>query len=140
MKSYSKQFVQNPKKSSKRGAVIIEFALVCPIIVLIVFGTIDICSFYYLKQTLKIASYEATRIAVIAGSTTSLVETQAKMLLDNSKVNGYLVTVTPSPESLNRGDFVTVSVTAPSGPNLPLKGWFCSSKSTFAQTSMMSDR
>jgi len=89
---------------------------------------------------MKIASYEATRIAVIAGSTKSLVETQAKMLLDASRVKGYAITVTPSPESLKRGDFVTVRVTAPGGSNLPLKGWFCSSQSTFAQTSMMSDR
>jgi len=122
------------------GAVIVEFAIVCPIILLIVFGTIDVCSFYYLRQSLKVASYESSRVAVTVGATEALAKSQATMLLDSRRIKGYSVTLNPAPEKLKRGEFVTVRVTAPGSENLPLKGWFCGSLSTFGETSMMSDR
>lgn len=129
------------KRSCVRaGTAIVEFAVIVPIVVLIIFATIDICSFLYLKQTLKVASYEATRVAVMVGSTTTLAESQAKMLLDQRGIKGYSVTISPRPEALNRGEFVSVRVVAPGGPNLPMQGWFCGSLSTFGETSMMCDR
>jgi len=128
------------RSTSRAGTAIVEFAVICPIVVLLIFATIDICSFLYLKQTLKVASYEATRVAVMVGSTNSLAESQAKMLLDQRGIKGYSVTISPAPESLNRGQFVSVRVVAPGGPNLPMQGWFCGKLNTFGETSMMSDR
>jgi len=126
--------------TTRAGTAIVEFAVIAPIVVLVIFATIDICSFLYLKQTLKVASYEATRVAVMVGSTNSLAESQAKMLLDQRGIKGYSVTISPAPESLTRGEFVSVRVAAPGGPNLPMQGWFCGTLNTFGETSMMSDR
>jgi len=136
----SSRRISESRFTSRRGTAIVEFAVISPIIVLLIFATIDICSFMYLKQSLKVASYEATRVAVIVGSTRSLAQGQAELLLNQRGVKGYSVTINPSPESLNRGDFVTVRVTAPGGPNLPMRGWFCGGLNTFGETSMMSDR
>ena len=44
-------------KRRRRGAALIEFAVTLPLLVLILFATIEACSMVYLQQSLKIAAY-----------------------------------------------------------------------------------
>lgn len=50
-------------KDSRDGSVVVEAALVIPIILAIMFGTLEICSGYYVQETVSIAAYEGARFA-----------------------------------------------------------------------------
>lgn len=45
------------------GSVVVEAALVIPIIIAIMFGTLEICAGYYVQETVSIAAYEGSRFA-----------------------------------------------------------------------------
>ena len=44
--------------ANRRGAAMIEFAVCMPIFFMITMGTIETCHMIYVRQSLKIASYE----------------------------------------------------------------------------------
>jgi len=50
---------------SSRGQSLVEFALVFPIFILLVFGLIDMGRFAYLNSTMSQAAREATRVAAV---------------------------------------------------------------------------
>lgn len=111
-----------------------------PIVVMMIFGTIDICSMYYLRQSLKLAAYESCRMGVTPGCSDSTCRYQAELLLKGRKVKDYAITVTPAPENLADGQYLSVRVTAPTGSNLPLKGWFTLGRNAIGEVSMMNER
>ena len=61
------------KKMGKKGAAAVEFAIILPLIVMLVFGTIEFGLMFYNKQVITNASREAARSA-ITGATVSEVK------------------------------------------------------------------
>ncbi len=57
-----------PSKTNGRGQSLVEFALVLPLFLLLVFGLIDMGRFVYLNSTLSQAAREATRVASVEAS------------------------------------------------------------------------
>ena len=51
------------RRKQRDGSVVVEAALVLPIIIGIMFGTLEICSGYYVQESITIASYEGARYA-----------------------------------------------------------------------------
>jgi Flp pilus assembly protein TadG len=126
--------------SSRSGAAIIEFAVMSQIVLLILFGTIDVCSLYYLRQSAKLAAYEGCRIGLTASGTDLLVSNQATRLLNSRSIAGFTITTTPAVGSLTPGQLLTVRVTVPSTVNLPLRGWFTGSAPVVAEVRMASEK
>jgi hypothetical protein len=50
-------------KQNREGSVIVEAALVIPIIIAIMFGTLEVCAGYYVQESISIAAYEGARFA-----------------------------------------------------------------------------
>jgi hypothetical protein len=124
----------------REGAVIVEFAVIAPIIVLICMATIELCSLYYLRQTCKLAAYEGCRIGLTTKGSKGLVENQAKRVLNSRKIFGYDIDISPNPNTLKAGDLLTVRITAPPKKNLPLKGWLVGGADVDVQVVMMSEQ
>ena len=59
---------------NQRGAAAVEFAIVLPLLALILFGTIDFALLFYNKQVLTNASREGARSAIVADNWDSLDE------------------------------------------------------------------
>ena len=98
----------------RRGAAVVEFAIVAPVFILLVFGMIEYGRMVMVQQLLTNASREGARKAVLDGATKSEIETLVRDYLSNSSVSGATVTVTPDPPSNAAfGDPVTVSVSIP---------------------------
>lgn len=57
-----------PTKVRSRGQSLVEFALVFPIFVLLVFGLIDLGRFAYLNSTISQAAREAARVGAVEAS------------------------------------------------------------------------
>ena len=101
----------------RRGAAVVEFAIVLPIFFLMVFAMIEFGRLVMVRQVLTNASREGARIGVLDGATTDEVESQVEAYLTNASIPftpGNVVSVSPSPpSSAGYGESVTVTVTVP---------------------------
>ena len=50
-------------RRDRDGSVVVEAALVIPIILTIMFATLEICAGYYVQESITIAAYEGSRFA-----------------------------------------------------------------------------
>lgn len=66
----------------RRGIAVVEFAIILPIFVLILLGTIEACTMVFLQQSLEIAAYESSRVTIVPKTTQSDVQAAANSILD----------------------------------------------------------
>lgn len=127
-------------KSKKRGAAAVECAIVLPVFVIILLGTIETCSMIFLQQSLKIAAYEGARVALIPKSTTASVEKAANDILNVRRVKGFNVTITPSNFSSQAyGTLIRVDVSAPCNSNSPFVPFFYNAQTLTGSVEMMKE-
>jgi Flp pilus assembly protein TadG len=81
-----------------RGNVILEAALVLPILLLLAFGVIEFGYYFYAKNNIQGAAREGARAAITAGATNADVNAAVATTMSNSGLNasGYTVTTTPT--------------------------------------------
>lgn len=125
---------------NRKGAAIVEFAVTLPIILLIVFATIEVCFCYGLQQSLKVAAYQGCRVGLSSESTLQLVERQTQFVLDARGIKNYVISVSEDPNNLDQGEFLTVQVNAPTGANLPVTNWIVGNRNLTGAASMMTER
>ena len=99
----------------QRGAAAVEFAVVAPIFVLLLFGMIEYGRMVMVQQMLTNATREGARRAVLDGTTVASVKTTVQDYLTGGHitVNDDEITVAPNPSTAAFGDPVTVSLTVP---------------------------
>jgi Flp pilus assembly protein TadG len=101
-------------RTSRRGAAVVEFAVVAPLFITLVFGMIEYGRMVMVQQMLTNAAREGARVGVLDGATTAAVQSSVTTYLSNASISGSTVTVSPSPpSSAGYGDPVTVTVTIP---------------------------
>ncbi len=101
-------------RRKRRGAAVVEFAVVAPVLILLVFGMIEFGRMVMVQQIITNASREGARVAVLDGSTRTGVETTVQGYLQSGSINGATVTVSPDPPSgAGYGAPVTVNVSVP---------------------------
>jgi len=126
----------------RKGATVVEFAFVAPVLFLIVFGIIEFGRLLMVQQVLTNASREGARRAITESATSTEVEQLVNNYLTGGRVSGATVTVSPaSLDSLDLGDPVTVSVSVPfdNVSWLPTP-WFLSGRTLSAQSVMQAER
>jgi len=107
---------ENPGHSvrkRRRGAAAVEFAIVLPVFVILVFGMIEYGRMVMVQQVITNASREGARKAVLDGATTSSVQSAVTTYLTNAAVHGGSTAVSPDPTAAASGDPVTVTVSIP---------------------------
>jgi Flp pilus assembly protein TadG len=98
-------------RRNRRAAAAVEFAIVAPVFLLMVFGMIEYGRMVMVYQVLTNASREGARAAVLDGATTSSVQTAVQSYMTAAMISGATVTVAPNPPSnAEYGDPVTVTV------------------------------
>jgi Flp pilus assembly protein TadG len=75
-------------RNSRRGAHIVEMALVLPILIMIVFGIIEFARANQIRQTVKQAAYEGARVGITADATVAAVQSQANTVLNSVGITG----------------------------------------------------
>jgi len=101
-------------RKKRLAAAAVEFAVVAPVFLLLVFGMIEYGRMVMVYQILTNASREGARAAVLDGATTSSVTTSVNTFLTDAFISGATVTVSPNPPSgAQYGDPVTVTVSIP---------------------------
>ena len=118
----------------------VEMAVCMPMLVILVFGSIEASSFIFLKQSLSVAAYEATREAARDGATSASAIAQAENILNARNVQGASVAIVVD-EVLNipRGEEVIVEVSAPTEQNSPLLGRFLTNRTLTSRVVMLKE-
>jgi Flp pilus assembly protein TadG len=99
--------------SNNRGTSLVEFAIVCMVLLLFIFGIIDFGYFFYHQHVLKDATREGARIAVLGGITETEIKkaVKDKLVLLKTPEENIDISISPNPPSANQP--VTVTVTIP---------------------------
>jgi Flp pilus assembly protein TadG len=98
----------------RRGAAAVEFALIAPVLFLMIFGMIEFGRAVMVQQILTNASREGARRAILEQTTLSEVETIVGDYLTDTSIPGASVSVSVNPlSSMGFGDPVTVTCSIP---------------------------
>jgi Flp pilus assembly protein TadG len=102
---------------NRRGAAVVEFAIVAPLFILLVFGMIEYGRMVMVQQVLTNASREAARKAVLDGANATTIKTDTVSYLTGGGVKNVstsAITINPTnPASAAAGAPVTVTISVP---------------------------
>lgn len=114
------------RHKEREGVAAVEFAILAPLLFLVIAGTMEVCSALFLQEALTVSAYEGARTAVQRRSTSAQVIARVEEVLGERNIVGGNVTVTPAPEAAVIFTPITVTVSAPTDGNtiLPLRNWY----------------
>ncbi|MEX2308126.1 MAG: TadE/TadG family type IV pilus assembly protein [Pirellulales bacterium] len=125
------------RRNRRHGAAATEFAIVAPIFLLLVIGTIELGRALMVQQVLINASRVGARQASTTSATTAEVEAAVQDYTDGVAVPGVTVTVSPDPTAAAPGDAVTVTTSVPfSDVSWMTSPWFLGGKTLTASSQM----
>jgi Flp pilus assembly protein TadG len=101
--------------------VLAEFALVLPLLLILLFGIIEFGIAFNRAQAVEAAAREGARLASLSSTTFPDVETRVNDALAGIPMDNMVaVTVTPAGCAGNQGDPITVEVTTDHNINIPI--------------------
>ncbi|MEZ6064652.1 MAG: TadE/TadG family type IV pilus assembly protein [Planctomycetaceae bacterium] len=104
-------------ETSRRGAAV-EFAVCLPVMLMIVFGSIEAANAIYLKQIVTQAAYETARVVTTPGNTAADARAFGEHVLAARSVENATITISPEASSTTpSGQLMTITVSAPSDSN-----------------------
>ena len=133
--------VTHHRQAKKRsGVATVEFAVCLPVLVLLVFGSIEASSFIFLKQGLAVAAYETTREAVRVGSDSGAASARGQDILNSRGINDASISIPIGEVSeIERGQEIIVEVSAPTSTNSPLLGRFLTNRVLTSRVVMLKE-
>jgi Flp pilus assembly protein TadG len=127
-------------RGSRRAVAATELAVCLPILILLVLAMIESCTMIFLKQALTVAAYEGIRTSIEPDATTATVEAACNAVLTDRRVNDAKITITPTNfQSIARGEYITVTVSAPAGKNSVIPGSCFSGRTLAGSATMMKE-
>lgn len=120
--------VRMRKTNRRRGVVVVEAAIIFPILILLTLGAIKFGWLFLKAQQITNAARTGARIAILPGVTVADdVLPAVNSLMTSAGMGGsdYTVTVTPDPSMVESGGAVTVRITVPAANVniMPLPGF-----------------
>ena len=116
------------RRHDQRGAAAVEFALILPLLVLLVFGIVQFSIYFNRMQGLHAAAREGARIGALPQSSQTEIRDKVTSALAGVLPSSASPSITISPSSGNPCDLkppgskVTVTVSAPTDIDIPLFG------------------
>jgi Flp pilus assembly protein TadG len=128
------------RRATRRAAAAAELAICLPLIVLLLLASIEACSMIFLDHGLTIASYEGVRAAINYDATNTDVTDRADEIITQRAIVDATVSINPSNVAIvDKGDPITVTVSAPSDSNMIIPPWFYGGRIMTAQTTMVKE-
>jgi hypothetical protein len=87
---HTKEGALLPRRTSRRqrGQSMVEFALVVPVLFLVIFGTIEFCFLYQSLNTVSFAAREGARVGAILGPVSATADSQILQAIQNATSSG----------------------------------------------------
>lgn len=126
------------KRRLRRGTSAAECAFCIPVVLLLTFATLEICSAIFVKETLTVAAYEGARIGVKRRATYQDAYDQTLSILEARGLVNYEINISPANfNSLDALDLITINVEAPTAGNSFFIGQFLEGRSLSATVRMV---
>ena len=113
-----------PLANKSRGAALVEFAVVLPVLLMVLFGIIEFGIAYTEAQAIEATAREAGRLASLSTSTLDQINDRANETLGRELTNPLTVGTSITPNLCGRQTSgprsVTVTVSEPHEINIPL--------------------
>lgn len=127
-------------RRNRLAAAAAELAICLPLIVFLLLASLEACSMIFLDHSLTIASYEGVRVAINYDGKNSAVIARCNQILNERGVHDSSISITPSNvANVNRGNRITIRVSAPCSSNALLPLWFYSGKTLTSATTMVKE-
>lgn len=97
------------RRNERRGAAVVEFAVVAPLLLLLVLGTIEYGRFVMIQQMLTNAAREGARRATLEGASAADVVQVVSDYCADAGITGASTTVNPDPAAATPGTAITVA-------------------------------
>lgn len=110
MKRRSTTGCKKNARRSRRGATVVEFAVIAGPLFLTIFASVEFARAMMVRQTLEEASRAACRVAILDGAQTQEVEQAAASVLHSAGVSTYQLQIEPPLGSALKWAPVTVSL------------------------------
>lgn len=132
---------QRPKQTLRReGAAIVEFAVVLPIIVVLVLGTIEATSMVFLQQSLKLAAYEGAGTSIVPSAKLANVQAACARVLESRRISGTTIAIQPANSASEPyGTPIRVEVSAECDSNSFFPSWFYAERQSIAAVTFMKE-
>lgn len=108
--SSAAQALRPQRTHRRRGAYTVEFAVCATVFFTMIFASLELARYVYVRQAVDQIAYEACRAGVITGAKNSDVTAKANQLLNAHGIVGSNITVTPATIT-NKTTEVTVEIT-----------------------------
>lgn len=106
------------RRNRRLGVEIVELAFALPVMVVIVFGTLETCELLFTKQSLAVAAYEAGRVSARPNGSAATAQTRFDQIMAARRINNATLTITPADlSSLAVGETIRLEATAPVSGN-----------------------
>jgi Flp pilus assembly protein TadG len=128
-----------PKQHARRGATLVEFALVTPVFLLFMFAAIEFAHLNTLRNTANNAAYEAARKVVVPGGTSAEAEREAARILRVVGTTRFTVDVTPDVIT-DDTQSVTVDIRVPYEQNALMVPWFTGAVTINSKSTLRTER
>lgn len=139
--SLSTKRSRRPRTSKHRkGAALVEFAIVVPVFMMAVFTCIEFCRLNMIRNLAQDAAYYATRNCMVHGATVAEAKAEVNRILSGMGTLGAQVSVNGGRGlDLNSRD-ITVTVTVPISENALFAPQFTGDVDIVATTTMRTER
>lgn len=104
--------MQHNIRKTRRGAVVVEFALTAPLLFMILFAALELSHANMVFNVTEAAAYEAAREGIVPGATAAECQASAQRLLDIAKVRDTTIQITP-PDLATDSDTIQVTISLP---------------------------
>ena len=122
----------------RRGTTAVEFAITAPILLFLLFASLELSRVNMIRQTANNAAYEAARTCIVPGATNAEGVAAAQFLLGSIGVIGSNITITPGTITDNTTE-ITATVDVPYSGNLWAEAMFFPSGSSTATCTLARD-
>ncbi len=100
------------RRDTRRGALLVEAALLFPILIFLTFAMLEYGWILLKSEQLSNAARHGVRIAARVGSTASEVNAEIDTLMANARITGYTKAIAPNVD-VAQGMTITVTVNVP---------------------------
>ena len=100
-------------RKKRRGAAAVEFALVAPLLFLLVLGMVEFGRMMMVQQILTNGAREGARKAVLPGATEYATFATIDTYMNNAGIDSHTREVSPSPDTAEAGTGINVTVSVP---------------------------
>jgi Flp pilus assembly protein TadG len=119
----------------RRGVVMVEFAIVVPVLFVLFFASFEFCRVAMIRHTADNAVYEGCRVGIIPGATAEEMRAEVARIMDSLGVKQLDIEVSPTTIQ-KQTTHVKVRITVPLDDNSYVPNQFVAGRSIVRELSM----